>query len=430
MANPGAAKFVRDKSVVLLFLQGGPSQIETFDPKMTAPSEVRSINGETPTTLPGITFGATFPKLAALPDKLAVVRSFASENADHQNYIKVSSGDNPLKVPMSTLYARLAGAVRRDSGLPDNTVILPEAVMPGLKLPSNFETQSLQKLLTAGQGLGATNAAFDPSGGNSTMESLKLSMPRDRFDDRRGLLAQLDSFKSQAEKTRAFDLANDFEVQAFDAIVGSITSAFDLSKEDPKTIAAFDTSSLFTQAEVNKWHDMKRSSNQLGKQLLLARRLCEAGCGYVTVMDAGWDMHCNNNSPPQLAGMKWPGAQLDHAVAAFLKDVTQRGLSDKILLVVTGEMGRGPKRDKNGGRGHWANLTPLLLAGGGLKMGQVIGKSDSQAGSPASQKYTPQHLFGTVMRTLFDLNELRVKQGIPKYLIDMAVDSKAIPELF
>ena len=127
---------------------------------------------------------------------------------------------------------------------------------------------------------------------------------------------------------------------------------------------------------------MRRSSNLLGKQMLLARRLVERGCGFVTVMDAGWDMHSNNNSPKGLAGMKWLGAQVDHAVAAFLEDVKQRGLSDKILLIVTGEMGRTPKLSKDGGRDHWGNLTPLLLAGGGLNMGQVIGQSDKQAGAP------------------------------------------------
>ena len=135
---------------------------------------------------------------------------------------------------------------------------------------------------------------------------------------------------------------------------------------------------------------MKRASNLLGKQMLLARRLCEAGCGFVTVSDCGWDMHANGNSPKNMAGIKPLGGQVDHAVAAFLEDVHERGLSDKILLVVTGEMGRTPRRNRDGGRDHYGNLTPLLLAGGGLKMGQVIGQSDKNASAPPPSRRAPR----------------------------------------
>src|SRR5204862_5626096 len=109
-----------------------------------------------------------------------------------------------------------------------------------------------------------------------------------------------------------------------------VASAFDLSKEDPRTLERYDTSKLFRLEDATKWGDMRRSSNLLGKQLLLARRLCEAGCGFVTVADAGWDMHSNGNSPKNLEGMKWLGSQVDHAVAAFIEDVRDRGLSEKV----------------------------------------------------------------------------------------------------
>src|SRR5213592_1798794 len=145
------------------------------------------------------------------------------------------------------------------------------------------------------------------------------------------------------------------------------------------------SSKPFRREDITKYYDMKRSSNLLGKQMLLARRLCEAGCGFVTVSDCGWDMHSNGNSPKNLEGIKPLGGQVDHAVSAFLEDVRERGLSDKILLVVTGEMGRTPRRNRDGGRDHYGNLTPLLIAGGGLKMGQVIGQSDKPASAPASE---------------------------------------------
>ncbi len=424
-----SGRLTTDKAVVFLFLQGGPSQIETFDPKMTAPDTVRAIFGEVQTTLPGITFGATFPKLAALANRIAVVRSFASNNGDHQNYVSVAGG-NPLKTPMGSLYARVAGPNDPRTGIPSNTIVTPEAVAPDLKLPGNFETQALQKLIAASTNLGANYAFFDPSGGGQLRRNLELKLPRDRFDERRELLRQLDTFRRRVEETHALDDASVYEQRAYEVIVRGIAHAFDLSKEDPKTVERYDTSKLFDLAEVNKWGDMRRSSNLLGKQMLLARRLVEAGCGFVTVMDAGWDMHSNGNSPKGLGGMKWLGPQVDHAVAAFLEDVKQRGLSEKVLLVVTGEMGRTPKINKNGGRDHWSNLTPLLLAGGGLKMGQVIGRSDAQAGAPATEKYGPANLLATVMQTVLDVGQVRLARDVPSNVLNVLGADRPITPLF
>jgi len=136
---------VRDKSVVLLFLQGGPPQHETFDPKPDAPVEYRSATGAIPTALPGVSFGATFPQLARVADRLAVVRSFASKNAGH-TYTEVVSGGNGLKAAMSAVYAHLTGANHPVTGLPSNVLVLPEAVQEGLKLQGNFETGALPTL--------------------------------------------------------------------------------------------------------------------------------------------------------------------------------------------------------------------------------------------------------------------------------------------
>jgi len=164
--------------------------------------------------------------------------------------------------------------------------------------------------------------------------------------------------------------------------------------------------------------------------MLLARRLVERGCGFVTVCDAGWDMHANNNSPKNMEGMKPMGSQVDHAVSAFIDDLHDRGLSDKVLLIVTGEMGRSPRINKNGGRDHYADLTPLLLAGGGLKMGQVIGASDRNASKPATDKITPANLFATVMNVLFDTGEARLANDIPANIAKLISDGKPIRELF
>ena len=161
---------------------------------------------------------------------------------------------------------------------------------------------------------------------------------------------------------------------------------------------------------------MKRSSNLLGKQMLLARRLCEAGCGFVTVSDCGWDMHANGNSPKNMAALPTLAGQVDHAVAAFLEDVQgARGLSEQDPADRHRRDGaNAPRRNRDGGRDHYPNLTALALAGGGLKMGQVIGQSDKQAANPVGQRYTPKHLFATVMQTLLDIGRVRLMPGLGK----------------
>ena len=424
-AESAGRKTQRDKAVVLLFLQGGPSHIEFFDPKMTAPEGVRSITGEVKTKLPGITFGGTFEKLATRTDKFTIVRSYASGNGGH-TYESVSTGGNPLKASMGSIYSRLAGSTHPRTGMPGYVLVKPEAVDPTLKLGSNFETGALPSLVQPGE-LGAAHAAFDPAGGGQLLKNLKLSIAPDRFEDRKALLRQLDSYKSQLDRTGEMESATVFEQRAFEVLAKGIADAFDLKKEDARTIARYDTSSCFKASDITKWFDMKRASNLLGKQMLLARRLVEAGAGFVTVSDCGWDMHANKNSPANMTALPLMAKQVDHAVSVFLDDLHERGLSDKVLLVVTGEMGRTPRLNKNGGRDHWANLTTLLLAGGGVKGGQVIGASDKTASAPATTKYTPANLMATVLQTLFDGGELRIQPDAPKNLASIVADGTPIP---
>jgi uncharacterized protein (DUF1501 family) len=417
---------VKDRSVVLLFLQGGPSHIEFFDPKMDAPAEVRSITGEVKTKLPGITFAGSFPRMAALADHLAIVRSYASMNADH-TYLSVTGARNSLKASMSALYTRVAGAAHPRTGIPRNVLVLPEAVQPGLMLGGNFETTALPTLTTPGE-LGAAYGAFDPSGGGQLLKNLSLSIPAARLEDRKALLGSFDTLRRSLDKTGVMDDLGRFQAQAFDVVARGIASAFDLSKEDPKTIAKYDTSGLFSLKEVTRWYDMKRATNLLGKQMLLARRLCEAGCGFVTVSDCGWDMHANGNSPKNMALLPSLAGQVDHAVAAFVEDVRQRGLEDRILLAVTGEMGRTPRKNKDGGRDHYGELTSLALFGGGLKMGQVIGQSDRMAARPATTRYTPRDLMATVLHTLLDPGKVRLMPGLGR-AAEIISDGEPIPGL-
>jgi hypothetical protein len=411
----GTASYLHDRSVVLLFLSGGPSHIEFFDPKMTAPSEIHSITGEVKTKIPGVTFGGTFPQLAAMTDQISVVRSYGTKNSGH-TYARAAGGDNPMKATMSAIYSRVAGTNDPQTGLPKNILVKPEAVKDGLKLGSNFETGALPTLTQAGD-LGKSFAAFDSSGGGALKDNMELRLPRLRLGDRRVLLQQLDQIRFNAEKNGTIDRIDRYRQQAFEIITRGIGEAFDMTKENPKTIARYDTTGIFKAPDLQRYYDMRRSTNLLGHQLLLARRLCEAGCGFVTVSDCGWDMHANNNSPKGMAGM-WPmGQQVDHAVAAFIDDCRERGLSDKILLIVTGEMGRTPRINGGGGRNHYGELTPLLFSGGGLQMGQVIGGSDGTASRPIDDGYQPSHLVGTVMNSLFDTGNMRLDPKVPREIL-------------
>ena len=213
-------------------------------------------------------------------------------------------------------------------------------------------------------------------------------------------------------------------------IVRGVADAFDLEQEPPETMDRYDTTSKFKMSELNRYGDLRRTSNLLGHQLLLARRLVERGCGFVTVSDCGWDHHANGNSPKNMTAFPPMAHQVDHAVSAFIEDIHQRGLQEKVMLVVTGEMGRTPRINKNGGREHWGELTSLLISGGGITNGQVIGQSDAQANRPVSTPYTPEHLFGTVLKTFFDTTALRLQSQFPEELIRVVEQAPTIHNLF
>ncbi|MDG2122390.1 MAG: DUF1501 domain-containing protein [Verrucomicrobiales bacterium] len=411
-AAAGQPSALRGKSVVLLFLQGGPPHIEMFDPKMDAPSDYCSAQGEVRTSFAGETFGATLPKLAKMAHKLSVVRSFGSKNGGH-TYDKVTTGGNALKASMGSMFARLAGTNHPVSGLPSNVLVLPEAVQEGLKLEKNFESQAMHTLTQAGK-LGSSFAAFNPSGSGDLKRDMELGVAGERFDDRKGLLGSLDGLRRQVEASAEFSELEVYQQQAYDIITRGVAEAFDLSKEDPRTIARYDTSGLFRMEDWTKFHNMKRTSNQLGKQMLLARRMCEAGCGFVTVSDCGWDLHADGNSAPGLTAMEPLGGQVDHAVAAFIEDLEARGIQEDVLLVVTAEMGRSPRRNGRGGRDHYGELTPLMVYGGGLKMGQIIGRSDKYAAKAASRPYGPENLLATMLGVLFDPGKLRLRADLPQ----------------
>jgi hypothetical protein len=412
-ANDG----IRDKSVIFLFMHGGPSQFETFDPKMNAPAEIRSVTGEIPTTLPGITFGSTFEKLARLADKFSIVRSFVTGDTVHD--VKTVAGKHTLSGNIGSIYSRVAGPMDQRTGMPTNITLLPQSV-DGSAGP---QVKNFGDITMAGE-LGAGFRPFVPGAGEGAQADMRLGIPLERLEDRKTLLEGLDRWKRRMDFSAGIESMGGLQDKAFQVLRGGVSEAFDLSKEDPRIIERYDTSKLLPKNRIStEWKNREYYADNaltLGRLLLLARRLCERGAGFVTVTTSFvWDMHADKNNAPMATGMEYVGRPFDHAVSAFIEDVEARGLRDKILLVCCGEMGRTPRISAKGGRDHWGNLAPLMLYGGGLRMGQVIGRSSSNGGEPADEPVTIPDLVATIMHSLMDVGKVRLQEGLPSNLLNL-----------
>jgi hypothetical protein len=424
-AAAGSPTLVRDKAIVLVFLSGGASQIETFNPNMDAPEPYRSVTGEVKTTIPGITFGGTFPQLAKLANQMTVVRSFRHPVGDHVQAINhvLTGGTDPTGkgqtgFSMGSLYARLRGPNHPLTGMPTYALLLS-----GHQDPQYSKEGPRVEFASRPGPLGPTCAPFTPNGGGTALDNMTLRIPAERLTERRELLRQLDELRHTLDAGGAEQPESDaFERQAVDLLLGGSARAFDLSQEDLKLVDRYDTSMFRVGHKVFE-------PSILGKQMLLARRLIEAGAGFVTVNSPGWDMHADVNNPGILKGMEMLGRPLDKALSAFLEDVRQRGLGEKVLVIVTGDFGRTPKINNRGGRDHWANLSTLAFLGGGLKMGQVIGKSDRNNSVPATDPISTPDLMATVMHYLFDVGQLRAQPNVREFA-RLAEAGKPIEELF
>jgi len=422
---------IKDKSVVLLFLAGGPPQHETFDPKIDIPSQYRSMLGEVKTKLPGVNFGGTFPRLAAMADRLAIVRSCHHDNTDHDvALLHVNSGGNPLQTVMGSLYSRIAGPTHPVTGLPRGAIISPRTIDPKKYPVYKGEVPLREKFYNVGT-LSPAYRPFNPSTGGQLVENMRLQIPARRMSDRRSLLESLDQIKRSLDGSKALEATDRFQQQALDVVLRGAGEAFDLTQEDPRIVERYDTSQYYKNKSVPNKAAMAESWPMvLGRQMLMARRLCEAGCGFVTVISSQWDLHANEDTYGIVDGMNYLGPALDHAASAFLEDVHQRGLSEKILLVITGEMGRTPAVNKKAGRDHWGQLCPLIFAGGGLRMGQVIGKSDRQGGAPVADPVSTQDMMATIMQSLLDMGQLRIAENIPPEVRRALAGGKPIKRLF
>jgi uncharacterized protein (DUF1501 family) len=415
-AGQPTARPVTDRAVVFLFLHGGPSQFETFDPKMTAPAEIRSATGAIRTALPGVTFGSSFPQLAARADRLVVVRSFVPGDGNHD--IKPIVSKHSFGANLGCVYASVAGSNHPVHGLPTNCLLFPRAVNPQAQ-PGQT---SFGRFPATGPFAAAT-APFQPDGDGTLKKDLRLNLPLDRLEDRRGVLEAFDALKSTYDA--GYGELDAAQEKAFALLLSGVGQAFDLSRESPKLVEKYDTAKFGIAERIDKkWNNHQLyadNARTLGKLLLLARRLVERGAGFVTVTtNFVWDMHADVNNAHLTEGMSYMGPPLDHALSVFLDDLRDRGLEDKVLLVACGEMGRTPRINDKGGRDHWGNLGPLLLAGGGLPAGAVIGQSNANGGEPSSEPIRIPNLIGTILHTLFDVGQLRVTRGVSREVLQMA----------
>jgi hypothetical protein len=388
-ANSGGT---RNTSVVWLWLGGGPTHVETFDPKMSAPSEYRSVTGAVNTNVPGIDLGGNFTRMAKSADKMAFVRSFAHRNSGHgggthwvmtgYDFAAADNGAPANKPGLGAIVSRYRGANNPSTGLP--TYVRSGGIL--------------------GDGptwLGAPYAPFDVQG--RARQNMTLQVKAEQLGDRKSLLKEFDNVDRTLDRSGLMAGMDSFEQQAFDLIASKAKDVFDPKKEDPRTRDQY--------------------GKGLGEQMLMARRLCEAGVGFVTIHHGGWDMHGNIKE-----GMSRLGPEVDRAVSAFVDDCFDRGMNDDVLLVITGEFGRTPRINGSAGRDHWAPLSTLALAGGGLKMGQVIGESNSKVEVPKTTPIGPQDLMATVFHVLGLPQDLQYKDptGRPTPMI---VGGKPIQEL-
>lgn len=401
------------KSVVFLFMQGGPSQYETFDPKPEIPDTMRTVGEVTKTAIPGVTFGGSMARLAKLADRLAVVRSFYT-GTDHGK-LKPIVSETTGNASINSVYSRIVGTSNPTTGLPSSVFLKPKSI-------DDTQATLAERFgkFDATGFLGAGYAPFTPGSGIA-QENLKLQVAPDRLEDRQNLLKTLDRARYAADAGGSLEGMTGIQQRAFDALMRGVSAAFDLSKEDPKTLARYDTASYFKpelwgKKNNSKWYTAHIQT--VGKLMLLARRLCEAGCGMITIhTEFVWDMHQDGNNVGVKEGQDIVMRPFDHAVSAFIEDVEARGLSDKILLVCCGEMGRTPKLGKDAGRGHWPSLAPLIMHGGGLTHGQVIGASTPDGGKPATKPFGPDNLLSTIVRTLIDNGQARLIPGLPQELV-------------
>jgi hypothetical protein len=388
----------RPKSIIYVILSGGPSHVDTWDLKPEAPAEIRGEFKPISTALPGVQLCELFPKQASILDRMTLLRGLRSVENDHF-LSEVYSG-----LPRTAGQRPAFGSVL--SRVAPNRSAMPTYVSLRKASEDRFE---FEKPHYAGAG----HAPFRPFG--EALNNLAPVKDLDQLTDRKALLSGFDSMRRDLDMSGALDGIDQYQARALEMMTSAkVREAFDLSKEPIQNIARYGRGKYTHQAVKDILYDWDV------KPWILARRLVEAGVRVVTISSSEWDHH-SGASQHIFQSYRHVLPILDQCIYALVTDLADRGLSDDVLVVVLGEFGRTPKLAYPGpGREHWADAGCVLLAGGGLKMGQVIGETDSKGERARSGDLNFQNLFATLYTVLgVDLETtLTDFNGRPQFLLD------------
>lgn len=370
-ANVAGSEASKQRSAILVYLQGGPSHFETFDPKPEAPLDIRGPYSPIATSVPGIQISETLPQLAALAHRYSLVRSCCHENSGHgggtryvQTGYKSASLENELPhdyPAVGSIIAKARGPMH--GGLP-TYIHVPNGDDGGAKYLGN-----------------AYDAFSVYSNGKPVGMEMKARLSLDRLEDRRTLKTSLDRLARQGEKRQVMDSIDELERQALEMLSSTAAhEAFDISKEATATKERY-------------------GNHEFGKCLLLARRFIEAGAGIVSVRVGSWDHH-GNAGGTVTSGVKDNNVPLDQSLSALIADLHERGLSESTVLWCWGEFGRSPRINKFVGRDHWPQAMSVLMSGGGIKPGIVVGATNKKGEHPVDRALSPTDVLATVYQQL------------------------------
>lgn len=375
--EPGVKPRPAAKSCILIWLDGGPSHIDLFDPKPDAPAEIRGPFKPAATSVPGIQIGEYLPEIGKWMNEIALVRSMTHPLGEHNfgsHYML--TGYKPTPVLSYPSYGSVLAHLRGTAGVLPPYIAIPD---PNSEARAGFLPATCRPFEVGG----------DPSRPDFRVRDLSpyAGVDAERLTRRRDFLAAFDSSKRQLEgaaKSEAMPADPQFE-QAYRLIASpEAQRAFDLTAERGETRARY-------------------GQRTLGQSCLVARRLVEAGVPFVTVTDRGWDTHesiYNRLKEGYTGGTAGKAVFLDQAVSALLTDLSQRNMLSETLVLVMGEFGRTPRLNTSAGRDHWPRVFSMLMAGGGIRGGQVIGTSDARGESPAENPVTPADLARTIYTRL------------------------------
>jgi Protein of unknown function (DUF1501) len=414
-ANAAGVHVNRDAgtNVILVWMSGGPGHHETWDPKPQAVSQYRGPFGAIRTSVPGILFSETCPEQAKIAERLAILRSVRHGSGDHTkgNHWMLTGFEGPdFNKPDNTIQRRPSlGSVVAYARGPNRPGMPAYAAAPHLRGGTDNLFHYAAYL---GGGANPFVVNSDPNSARFRVRNLALAreMTFSRLESRRELLKSLDRDRRRIDGGMS-DMSEQQQA-AFNLLTSrQVRDAFDISDEPASLRDAY-------------------GRHTFGQSALLARRLVERGVTFVTVNTQPWDHHGTANRYPTAKGAKLLIPPTDRAIAALVKDLIDRGLFEKTLVVAMGEFGRTPRMNSAGGRDHWGHTFSVLMAGGGLRMGQTIGTSDGRGAYVTERPLNPEDVAATVYRHLgIDGRKTAFpdRAGRPLYLVEKG---EPVRELF